>query len=104
MATSEVQEELMQFLIRFCFSNTDLWQSFRGPDGIQLLVVFPSLSSEQQEHVVALLLIFPIEVADSKQVIAQAGGMFSPCPAAGKWILEIKRGCYSFARKFMCSK
>ena len=46
MATSEVQEELMQFLIRFCYSNSDLWHSFRGPEGIQLLVVFPSLSSE----------------------------------------------------------
>ena len=70
MATSEVQEELMQFLIRFCFANSDLWQSFRGPEGIQLLVSFLSLSNEQQEHVVALLLILSIEVADSKRAIA----------------------------------
>ena len=47
MATSEVQEELMQFLIRFCFFNSDLWHSFRGPEGIQLLVAFLSLSTEQ---------------------------------------------------------
>ena len=76
MASCEIQEELMHLLRSLCAVNSDLWQSFRGREGIQILISFLGLSTEQQqEHVVALLSIFSIEVDDSKWAITAAGGI-----------------------------
>eukprot|EP01018_Ginkgo_biloba_P019292 Gb_18151 [translate_table: standard] len=76
MANAEVQDDLICSLRSLCSANSNLWQSLRGREGIQLLISFLGLSTEQQqEYAVALLSILSVEVDDSKWAITAAGGI-----------------------------
>lgn len=76
MAGPEVQDDLIHLLRSLCSADLDLWHSLRGREGIQILISFLGLSTEQQqEHSVALLSILTAVVDESKWAITAAGGI-----------------------------
>ncbi|XP_057858673.2 protein CELLULOSE SYNTHASE INTERACTIVE 1 isoform X1 [Cryptomeria japonica] len=76
MAGSEVQDDLIHLLRSLCSADLDLWHSLREREGIQILISFLGLSTEQQqEHSVALLSILTVVVDESKWAITAAGGI-----------------------------
>ncbi|GLJ09423.1 hypothetical protein SUGI_0109450 [Cryptomeria japonica] len=75
-ASIEVRRELTHSLKILCTTSSDIWQSLRGREGVQLLISLLSLSSrQQQEHAVALLSIISLEADEGKWAITAAGGI-----------------------------
>ncbi|GAB2283457.1 Interactor with COP9 signalosome (CSN) complex [Dionaea muscipula] len=76
MAAAEVQEELMNSLLKICGNKGSLWNALQGRDGVQLLISLLGLSSEQQQEcAVALLSLLSNENDESKWAITAAGGI-----------------------------
>ncbi|XP_024020740.1 protein CELLULOSE SYNTHASE INTERACTIVE 3 [Morus notabilis] len=76
MATTDVQEYLIQYLTSLCCDGVGIWEAIGKREGIQLLISLLGLSSEQhQEYAVQLLAILTDQVDDSKWAITAAGGI-----------------------------
>ncbi|KAL9262664.1 CELLULOSE SYNTHASE INTERACTIVE 1-like protein [Drosera capensis] len=76
MATAEIQEELMNALLKICGNKDNLWVALQGRDGVQLLISLLGLSSEQQQEcAVALLSHLSNENDESKWAVTAAGGI-----------------------------
>ena len=76
MAVTDVQEHLILYMTSLCRHDIGIWEAIGKREGIQLLMSFLGLSSEQhQEYAVELLAILTDQVADSKWAITAAGGI-----------------------------
>ncbi|KAK1433346.1 hypothetical protein QVD17_10256 [Tagetes erecta] len=76
MASSDVQGDLISSLISLCCDGVDLWEALKKREGIQLLISFLGLSSEEhQEYAVWLLALLTDQIDDSKWAITAAGGI-----------------------------
>lgn len=76
MAFGDAQESLILSLIYLCSDNVGIWEAIGKREGIQLLMSFLGLSSEQhQEYAVEFLRILTDQVDDSKWAITAAGGI-----------------------------
>ncbi|GAB4847317.1 Interactor with COP9 signalosome (CSN) complex [Ancistrocladus abbreviatus] len=76
MATNEVQDELINALLKICGNEGSLWHALQGREGVQLLISLLGLSSEQQQEcAVALLSLLSDENDESKWAITAAGGI-----------------------------
>ncbi|GAB4848661.1 Interactor with COP9 signalosome (CSN) complex [Ancistrocladus abbreviatus] len=76
MATNEIQDELINSLLKICGNEGSLWNALQGREGVQLLISLLGLSSEQQQEcAVALLSLLSNENDESKWAITAAGGI-----------------------------
>ncbi|GKF54043.1 hypothetical protein Tco_0160953, partial [Tanacetum coccineum] len=50
MASSDVQEELILYLISQCCDGVDIWEAIKKREGIQLLNSFLGLSGEEHQE------------------------------------------------------
>ncbi|XP_074295447.1 protein CELLULOSE SYNTHASE INTERACTIVE 1-like isoform X2 [Silene latifolia] len=76
MAPNDVQDELINSLLKTCNDEGSLWHALQERDGIQLLISLLGLSSEQQQEcAVALLSLLSNENDESKWAITAAGGI-----------------------------
>ena len=76
MAASEAKEHLIVALTSLCCDGVDIWEAIKKREGIQLLISYLGLSSEQHQELAAeLLLILTEEVDDSKWALTEAGGI-----------------------------
>ncbi|KAL0917706.1 hypothetical protein M5K25_012787 [Dendrobium thyrsiflorum] len=76
LAAVDVQEQLILSLTSLCCESVGIWESLRKREGVQLLISFLGLSTEQhQEYAVALLSILTDQVEESKWAITAAGGI-----------------------------
>ncbi|XP_020598358.1 protein CELLULOSE SYNTHASE INTERACTIVE 3 [Phalaenopsis equestris] len=76
LAAADVQEQLILSFSSLCCEPVGIWESLRKREGVQLLISFLGLSTEQhQEYAVALLSILTDQVEESKWAITAAGGI-----------------------------
>ncbi|KAK8951725.1 hypothetical protein KSP39_PZI003529 [Platanthera zijinensis] len=76
LAAVDVQEQLILSLSRLFHDPIGLWEALGKREGVQLLISFLGLSTEQhQVYAVALLSILADQVEESKWAITAAGGI-----------------------------